>query len=44
MLDVLVGAAIGVISSRLFTKPRSDVMVTLFELNGYYGMAIRNIW
>jgi len=43
-LDVLVGAAIGVISSRLFTRPRSDVTVALFALNGHYGMAIRNTW
>ncbi len=43
-VDVLAGAAIGVISSRLFTRPRSDVTVTLFALNGHYGMAIRNTW
>ena len=43
-VDVLAGAAIGVISSRLFTMPRSDVTVSLFALNGYYGMAIGSTW
>ncbi len=43
-VDVLAGAAIGVISSRLFTQPRTDVTVTLFALNGHYGMAIMNAW
>ncbi len=43
-LDVLAGASMGVISSRLFTRPRSGVAATFLAWDGHYGMAIRKTW
>ena len=40
LLDVLAGATIGVISSRLLTRARSGAVVTPLAWRGYYGLRV----
>lgn len=42
--DVLAGAAIGVVSSLIFTKPYKGVSVTPLAGNGFYGLSISTQW
>lgn len=42
--DVLVGAAIGILSSYYFTKPYKGFQVTPLASNGVFGLNIRKTW
>ncbi len=43
-VDVLAGAAIGIISSHYFTTPYKDVSVTPVAENGFYGVHLSKKW
>ncbi|HPF47678.1 MAG TPA: phosphatase PAP2 family protein [Emcibacteraceae bacterium] len=42
--DVLAGAAIGVISSYIFTTPYKGFEVTPIASNGFYGLSVHKTW
>jgi membrane-associated phospholipid phosphatase len=43
-VDVIAGAAIGIASSMIFTKPYKGFVVTPLADNGFYGVAISKQW
>ena len=43
-VDVLAGAAIGIASSFIFTKPYKGLKVTPLAANGIYGIAVSRQW
>jgi membrane-associated phospholipid phosphatase len=43
-VDVVAGAAIGIASSFIFTKPYKGFEVTPLAANGIYGVAISKRW
>ena len=43
-VDVVVGAAIGIASSFIFTKPYKGFVVTPLADNGFYGITISKQW
>lgn len=43
-VDVVAGAAIGIASSFIFTRPYKGFVVTPLADNGFYGIAIRKHW
>ena len=42
--DVVVGAAIGIVSSFVFTTPYKGLEITPVAGNGYYGLHISSSW
>lgn len=43
-VDVVAGAAIGIASSFIFTKPYKGFVVTPVAVNGFYGIGISKQW
>lgn len=43
-IDVVAGAAIGIVSSLIFTKPYKGFVVTPMVDNGFYGVGISKQW
>jgi membrane-associated phospholipid phosphatase len=43
-IDVVAGAAIGIVSSLIFTKPYKGFVVTPLVDNGFYGVGISKQW